>query len=53
MFPSAFTDAGLTETVVVLSGNHGFGMADNAAYDAASAEQAWSATLALLKASLK
>jgi carboxymethylenebutenolidase len=49
----AFADARLRGTVVVLSGNHGFGLADNAAYDAASAEQAWSATLALFAASLK
>lgn len=49
----AFADAGLTGTVVVLSGDHGFALADNKAYDAASAEQAWSATLALFAASLK
>jgi carboxymethylenebutenolidase len=46
----AFGDAGLMGTVVVLPGDHGFGLADNAAYDAASSEKAWSATLALLAA---
>lgn len=49
----ALADAGLSGTVVVVPGNHGFGLTDNASYDAASAEQAWAATLALLKASLK
>ena len=49
----ALADAGLTGTVVVLSGDHGFGLADNKAYDMASAEQAWSATLTLFAASLK
>ena len=49
----ALADAGLTGTVAVVAGNHGFGLADNAAYDAASAAQAWSATVALLKGALK
>ena len=49
----AFADAGLSGTVVVVPGNHGFGLTDNKAYDAASAQQAWSATVALLAASLK
>lgn len=50
---NAVTAAGLTGTVVVVAGNHGFGIPDNPAYDAASAEQTWAATVALFKASLK
>ncbi|WP_305096771.1 dienelactone hydrolase family protein [Croceibacterium aestuarii] len=49
----AFADAGLKGTVVVAAGNHGFGVSDNPAYDAASADQAWAAMLALLRSSLK
>lgn len=49
----AFADAGLKGTVVVAAGNHGFGVSDNPAYDPASADQAWAATLALLRSSLK
>lgn len=49
----AFSDAGLTGTVVVLPGDHGFALSDNAAYDTSSFENAWSATLALLAAALK
>jgi carboxymethylenebutenolidase len=49
----ALADAGLKGTVVVMPGDHGFALADNKAYDAASAEQAWAATLALFRASLK
>jgi carboxymethylenebutenolidase len=49
----AFSDAGLKGTVVVMPGNHGFAMVDNAAFDSASAEQAWAATIALLHESLK
>lgn len=49
----AFTDAGLKGTVVVMPGNHGFALSDNEAYDSASAEQAWAATIALLRERLK
>jgi dienelactone hydrolase len=49
----AFADAGLKGTVVVMPGDHGFALSDNAAYDAASAEQAWTATIALLRERLK
>jgi carboxymethylenebutenolidase len=49
----AFADAGLKGTVEVMAGDHGFALADNAKYDPASAEQAWTATLALLRENLK
>jgi carboxymethylenebutenolidase len=49
----AFADAGLKGTVVVMQGNHGFALADNPAYDSPSAEQAWAATVALLRERLK
>lgn len=48
----AFEDARLHGKVEVLPGNHGFGLADNAAYDAASFEKAWSAARALLAEAL-
>jgi carboxymethylenebutenolidase len=49
----AFADAGLKGTVVVMPGDHGFALSDNAAHDATSAEQAWAATIALLRERLK
>lgn len=48
-----FDKAGLTGTVAVLSGNHGFALPDNAAYDAASDGQAWSAAMALFGSTLR
>jgi carboxymethylenebutenolidase len=47
-----FAKAGLTGTVVVLAGNHGFALPDNPAYDAAVDAQSWAAALALLKSAL-
>jgi carboxymethylenebutenolidase len=49
----AFANAGLKATVVVSPGNHGFALSDNAAFDQASAEQAWEATVNLLREKLK
>ncbi len=49
----AFADAGLEGTVEVMPGDHGFALSDNAKYDRASAEQAWTATLALMRENLK
>ena len=48
-----FDKAGLTGTVEVLGGKHGFAFPDSASYDAASDAQSWSAMLALLKARLR
>ncbi len=50
---SALAAAGLSGIVEVLPGNHGFGLADNPAYDPASAEQVWDATRGLLAETLK
>jgi carboxymethylenebutenolidase len=48
-----FAKAGLTATVVVLGGKHGFALPDNAAHDAASDAESWRAALALLKSALR
>jgi len=49
---AAFANAGLDATVTVLPGGHGFAVPDSPAHDAPSAEQSWSAALALLKKAL-
>jgi carboxymethylenebutenolidase len=49
---TAFADAGLTATVAVLPGAHGFAVPDNPAYDEAAAKESWAATLALLQKAL-
>ena len=48
-----FAKAGLTGTVTVLSGNHGFALPDSPAHDAASDSESWAAALALLKPALR
>jgi carboxymethylenebutenolidase len=48
-FREEFAKAGRPATVVVLSGNHGFALSDNAAYDASSEAESWSATMSLLR----
>jgi carboxymethylenebutenolidase len=48
-----FTKAGLSATVVVLAGKHGFALPDNAAYDAAVDAESHAAALALLKSALR
>jgi carboxymethylenebutenolidase len=52
-FRDEFAKAGLTATVVVLGGKHGFALPDNAAHDAASDAESWRAALALLKTALR
>ncbi|MGX7893936.1 dienelactone hydrolase family protein [Tsuneonella sp. HG222] len=49
----AFADAGLKGSVVVVPGKHGFALSDSPNADAASASQAWAATVALLKSALR
>jgi carboxymethylenebutenolidase len=46
-----FAEAGITATVEVLSGNHGFALPDNDNYQAASADRSWAQMLSLLRTS--
>lgn len=44
-----FEKAGLTASVEVLAGNHGFGLPDHDAHETVSAEQGWRQTISLLR----
>ncbi len=52
-FRDEFATAGLSATVVVLSGNHGFALPDNPAHDAVSVAESSLAALSLLQSSAR